>query len=377
MKYFDYLAEEDRASLFFRCPESFSKTTPREVLRSGLGGLLYTPGSSRTIAAMLCGRKIRDLTALAVCLEDSVGDLEREEAVRNVARQLEQVQDALERGTLSAEALPLIFIRVKNVPMLEEMADLLVRHSPVLTGVILPKVTPESLTAGLTLAEDIHRQCAEPFYAMPILESAELMTCGDRLGLLHDLRDRTERFFDRVLNIRVGATDLSGILGVRRRVDTTVYQVGAVAGCITDVVRVFAPGDRYTVSGPVWEYFRPVEQARKTGQWAEIEGLLRETALDQQNGFCGKTCAHPAQLLPVQAAYAVPWETWQDACAIWEGDQDDKGVLSSVQKNKMNELKPHALWAEKVLRQARFFGVYRPEAGIQELFQAACKGGAA
>ncbi len=377
MKYFDYLKEADQEALFFRRPEPFSKTTEREVLRGGLGGLLYTPGSSRTIASMLLTRKVRGLTALSICLEDSVGDLERVEAVENVGQQLSQVRDGLERGLLTPDSPPLIFIRVKSVSMLEEMADLLVRHSPVLTGVILPKVTADSLAAGLALTEEIHRQCKDPFYAMPILESAELMTSGDRLGLLRALRDQTDRFFDRVLNIRVGATDLSGVLGIRRRRDTTVYQVGAVAGCISDVIRVFGPEDRYTISGPVWEYFRPVEQAMESGQWAEIEGLLREVSLDQQNGFCGKTCAHPAQLLPVQAAYGVPWEAWQDASAILEGDQDWKGVLSSAEKNKMNELKPHALWARRVLRQARFFGVYRPEIGIPNLFRTACKGGAA
>lgn len=376
MRYFDYLTQAGQEAVFSRRPEPFSKVTGWDTLRGGLGGLLYTPGTSRTIAQTLCSGKVPGLSAWSICLEDAVGDLEREAAVENTANQLSLIMTALEEGALSREALPLIFIRVENTVMLERMADLLVRHSPVLTGVILPKVTLETLPAGLALAEDIHRQCTEPFYAMPILESAELMACGDRPGLLREMKAQTDRFFDRVLNIRVGATDLSGLYGVRRRVDMPVYQVSAVAACIADVVRVFGLDDRYTVSGPVWEYYRPVRQAMESGQWAEIEGLLRELFLDQQNGFCGKTCAHPSQLLPVQAGYVVPWESYQDALAILDG-QDCAGVLSSVGKNKMNERKPHALWAKKILRQARFFGVYRQNTGIRELFQTVCGEGSA
>ena len=374
MRYFDYLSEADRDALFARPPQPFGRETGRAELRGGLGGLLYTPGANRTIARRLCAGQVRGVSSLALCLEDSVGELERPEAVENVDRQLGLLQAALERGAISAGSLPLIFLRVQDIPMLEALADLLVRRSGVLTGVILPKVTRDSLAAGLALTEDIARRAAGPFYAMPILESAGLMDCGGRLELLLELRELADRHFSRILNLRVGATDLSGLYGIRRAPDTPVYSVAAVAACLADVIRVFARGDRYTVSGPVWEYYRPVAQALADGSWTEIDGLLRGVALDQQNGFTGKTCAHPAQLLPVQAGYAVPWAVYQDAAAILELGPEKAGVLPSEARNKMNESRPHALWARKILRQARFFGVLRPEKGIQDLFRAACRG---
>ena len=374
MRYFDYLSEADREALFFRRPQPFTRYTERDQLRGCLGGLLYTPGASRTIAQKLCAGKVPDLTALALCLEDAVGELDRAEAEANVGRQLGELEDALEQGVLSPDTLPLIFLRVKDVPMLERMADLLARRSRVLTGVILPKVTPQTLESGLAITGDIARRASGPFYAMPILESAGLMEAGSRQALLGELRTVADRHYEDILNIRVGATDLSGLYGIRRRPDTPIYSVTAVAACITDVVQIFALGDRYSVSGPVWEYYLPVAQALADNRWTEIDGLLREAALDQQNGFTGKTCAHPSQLLPVQGASVVPWEQYQDASAILEVDEGRDGVLASVGKNKMNECRPHALWAKKILRQARFFGVYRPETGIQDLFRAACKG---
>lgn len=376
MKYFDDLSAETLANLFFRPPEPFFKTGRREILRYALGGLLYIPGDHPQIAQIICSRKVAGLTSLAICLEDAVGEGRRKEAMDNVDRQLTRLDEALADGSLTQDALPLIFVRVANVEMLEQMAPVLIRRSAVVTGVIVPKVTLESLRIGLALTENIHRQCPQPFYLMPILESAELMACSDRISLLQEFRAETDRFYERVLNIRVGATDLSGLYGIRRRRDTPVYQILTVASCIADVVRVFGMGGRYTVSGPVWEYFRPVAQAVSDGQWAEIDGLMREVSLDLQNGLHGKTCAHPAQLLPVQASYVVDWESYQDALSISEGNRTQVGVLSSVRKNKMNELKPHELWAHKTLQRAKLFGVFQPHAGVRELFRAVCGEGA-
>lgn len=375
MRYFDYLREEDRQVLFARNPAPFSKTTPLETLRGAVGGLLYIPGIRRDIARIILSGKIRDLSAMVICLEDSVGDLDLDGAVELVATQLRQLEEGLEAGLLSADHLPLLFIRVRNGAMLEEMADLMVRHSPILTGVILPKATPQTLEWALAITQDIHRQARDPFYLMPVLESEELIYPAHRGEFLHELRVRADKGRERILNIRVGATDLCGLYGIRRGVETPIYSIPTVAGCIADVVRVFAFQDHYTVSGPVWEYYRQTSQVRQTsqaladGQWAEIRGLLREVSLDRQNGLCGKTCIHPSQLLPVQAGSVVSLDDYQDAMAILG---NGAGVQAGGRKNKMNETKPHTLWAKKTLRQAGIFGVFQENAAMEDLFQAAC-----
>ena len=61
----------------------------------------------------------------------------------------------------------------------------------------------------------------------------------------------------------------------------------------------------------------------------------------------------------MQASYTVPYEQYQDALGILGGDQGTVGVLASVRQNKMNELKPHTLWARKLLQRAHVYGVYQ------------------
>lgn len=216
MRYFNYLSEGDRSSLFSRQCEPFYKTTDRDALRIAVGGLLYIPGVNQTIAHIIIRGKVQGLSSMAICLEDSVGDQERENAVENTGRQLEQLDRAAGDGILPRDCLPLLFVRVKDADMLERMADLFVRYSTVLTGVILPKVCRADLERYLKLVSDINSRSKDPFYAMPILESEELMLCGDRIGLLRELKAVTDRHYGRILNMRVGATDLCGLYGIRR-----------------------------------------------------------------------------------------------------------------------------------------------------------------
>lgn len=359
MKYFDYLKEGGLYSLFCRQPQPFSKRTKRSVLRVAVGGLLYIPGADERISDIIIKRKIPGAASVAICLEDSVGDEERESSIKNVQYHLDTLSSALKEGRLTQDTLPLLFVRVKDNRMLGQLADYFVKRSDVLTGVILPKVSEANLENSLNLVSEIAEKSAEPFYAMPILESDELVLCENRVKLLQRLREMIDRYEDLVLNIRIGATDLCGLYGIRRGVDTPIYSVMPVAACIADVVRVFAFKDRYTVSGPVWEYFSTLTRARAFENWDELTGLMRELKLDLVNGILGKTCVHPSQLLPVQASYAVNYEAYRDAECILFGGQGRKGVLSSAKRNKMNEVKPHMLWAEKIMRRAEVYGVYQ------------------
>lgn len=375
MRYFDYLSDGDGRSLFSRPPEPFDKTAKRELLRDAVGGLLYIPATNPDIAEIILSGKVRGLTSMAVCLEDSVGDHARAEGIENAGRQFARLLTALEGGRLSPDRLPLLFVRVKDNDMLEQMAGLFVKYSRVLTGVILPKVSREGLERGLSLTAEIGGQASDPFYAMPILEGPDLMLERDRIGLLQDFRSIADRYYDQILNIRVGATDLSGLYGIRRAADTPIYSVSVVGACIGDVVRIFGIGDRYTISGPVWEYYSTPARGRALGQYDEIAGLLNELRLDVQNGIWGKTCVHPSQLLPVQASYVVSYERYHDALAVAGGNQGEVGVLASARHNKMNELKPHALWASKVLRRAGLYGVYQENTDCAGLMRALCAGG--
>lgn len=353
MQYFSSLPSGSLNTLFFRAPAAFSRSSPYAVLRGAVGGLLYLPASHPNIAQRVLTGSIPFLSSLAICLEDAIGDGDRRGCMRHAMEQIGLIAAALRDGSVPPERLPLLFLRVKDNDMLEELGGFLAGHSDVVTGVILPKAGGPGLERGLELTSQIHRQSAFPFYAMPILESRALMETGDRIGLLHSVRECAGFFHDRVLNFRIGAADLCGLYGIRRNVDTPIYSVGVVASCIADIVRVFALDGRYTVSGPVWEYYTP----RAGEDREEFWGLVREVELDLQNGLLGKTCIHPSQLIAVQACCTVLYEEFRDAAAILSADKEHSGVLAGGHHNKMNELRPHELWARKIMRRAEMFGI--------------------
>jgi hypothetical protein len=156
--------------------------------------------------------------------------------------------------------------------------------------------------------------------------------------------------------------------------------VRIVASVIADVVNVLgrADGTGFTITGPVWEYFPRAERMFKpllrqtpfTPEAVELrsalierdmDGLLREIALDRANGLEGKTCIHPSHVPLVHALSVVSHEEWSDARDVLRQDRDGGGVSA----------KPHRAWAERTLRRAEVFGVAREEVGFVDLL-AAC-----
>jgi hypothetical protein len=155
-----------------------------------------------------------------------------------------------------------------------------------------------------------------------------------------------------------------------------------VHDCLIDILNVFTRDNDYTVSGPVWEYFRVNKDMMfrelpkydfhnsliKRTQFIndEVDGLLREVLLDKANGFIGKTIIHPSHLNYVNGMFAVTEEEYNDACQIL--DTTD-GVVKSANANKMNEINPHKSWAEKLYMRANAYGVIRDEASYLDLIQ--------
>jgi hypothetical protein len=174
----------------------------------------------------------------------------------------------------------------------------------------------------------------------------------------------------------------------------TAYDVQIVASVIADVVNVLgrADGTGFTVTGPVWEYFRvqermfkpqlrrspflegEVEELRETLIEHDLDGLLREISLDRANGLLGKTCIHPSHVMPVHALSVVSHEEYSDAQDILRPERLGGGVLRSAYTNKMNEVKPHRAWAERTLQRAEVFGVADEEIGFVDLLAAGASG---
>ena len=247
-----------------------------------------------------------------------------------------------------------------------------------LSGFVLPKFTEERGVPFLEALAEAESACGRRLFAMPVLESPQLLHLESRAETLRGIAGTVDKYRERVLALRLGVTDFCSAYGLRRAPDMTAYDVQIVASVISDVVNVLgrADGTGFTVTGPVWEYFRLHErmfkpQLRRSpflGRAEELrtaliehdmDGLLREIELDRANGLQGKTCIHPSHVAPVHALSVVSHEEFSDAADILRPERGDGGVLRSAYTNKMNEVKPHRAWAERTLLRAEAFGVAR------------------
>ncbi|MGA4982278.1 HpcH/HpaI aldolase/citrate lyase family protein [Streptomyces cellulosae] len=384
MRHFGHIAPEVRERLFYREPCEFTAGSPARVLSAALGATLYSPATRPRLADDVLKQGARGVVSMVLCLEDSISDAEVVAGEENLVRQLTELA-----GRTGAD-LPLLFVRVR-VP--EQIGDLVRRLGPaaaVLSGFVLPKFTAERglpFLEALTAAESAsgHR-----LFAMPVLESPELLYRESRVETLEGIFRAVDKYRDRVLALRLGVTDFCSSYGLRRGPDMTAYDIQVVASVISDVVNMLgrADGTGFTVTGPVWEYFRVQERMFKPqlrqSPFLEVEatalrqkliehamdGLLREISLDRANGLLGKTCIHPSHVLPVHALSVVTHEEFSDAQDILRPERDGGGVLRSAYTNKMNEVKPHRAWAERTLLRAEVFGVANEDIGFVELLAA-------
>ncbi|MFJ4198745.1 HpcH/HpaI aldolase/citrate lyase family protein [Streptomyces sviceus] len=387
MRHFGHIAPEVRQRLFHQEPCEFTADSPARLLSAALGATLYSPATRPRLADDIVKQTGRGVVSMVLCLEDSIGDEDVAEGEENLVRQF---TDLAERRV----DLPLLFIRVRAP---EQIPDLVRRLGPavrLLSGFVLPKFTEERGIPFLEALSGAEVASGHRLFAMPVLESPELLYRETRVETLEGIARAVDKYRDRVLALRLGVTDFCSSYGLRRAPDMTAWDVQIVASVIADVVNMLgrADGTGFTVTGPVWEYFRVQErmfkpQLRRSpfleGQAEELrealiehamDGLLREITLDQANGLLGKTCIHPSHVLPVHALSVVSHEEFSDAQDILRPERGGGGVLRSQYTNKMNEVKPHRAWAERTLLRAEVFGVANEDTGFVELLAAGISG---
>ncbi|MER7112540.1 HpcH/HpaI aldolase/citrate lyase family protein [Streptomyces sp. NPDC000229] len=383
MRHFGHIPATARAGLFHQEPCEFSAESPARVLAAALGATLYSPATRPRLADDVMKQVRRGVVSMVLCLEDSIDDGEVAGAEENLVRQF---ADLHQRDDES----PLLFIRVREAGQIADLVRRLGPSARLLSGFVLPKFTEERggpFMEALTVAENL---CGRRLFAMPVLESPELLHLETRQETLAGIGRIVDKYRERVLALRLGVTDFCSAYGLRRSPDMTAYDVQIVAGVIADVVNVLgrSDGTGFTITGPVWEYFRLQErifkpQLRRSPfmeQRADelrtaliehdLDGLLREIELDRANGLLGKTCIHPSHVLPVHALSVVSHEEFSDAQDILRPERGGGGVLRSAYTNKMNEVKPHRAWAERTLQRAEVFGVAREDVGFVELLAA-------
>lgn len=316
-------------------------TYQTDFLPYSLGTLLYTPAVNQTIAQKIQSGVFRDLNALVLCLEDSIGDDEVQDAER-------VLQSTLRQLALQKENRPMIFIRVRNPAQLRTLGEFLAQELPAVAGFVLPKFDETNLEAYFNAFLSVESACAAPKYLLPILESVHIARGLNRFAVLESLKRGMEDMRGKILNIRVGGNDFCGIYGLRRDVHHTIYDLGVVRDILMDILNVFSRD--YLISAPVFEYYdNGTDDCWKAG-------LQKELALDLQNGFIGKTAIHPSQIPVIRDALKPNSKDYADALAILSRGCSS-GVAASGVLNRMNEPKTHLKWAERIRILGEIYGV--------------------
>ncbi|GCE01235.1 HpcH/HpaI aldolase/citrate lyase family protein [Embleya hyalina] len=386
MRHFGYLDDAVRDHLFHREPETFDRDSDAGVLASALGATLYSPATRGTLAKDIAKQAARGVTSMVLCLEDSIDDRDVVGAEQNLVEQLAAFADSGAEG-------PLLFIRVRHPEQITDLAERLGDTLDVLTGFVLPKFEPDSGARYLKALDEAITMSGRRLFAMPVLESPSIAYIEHRRAVLAELVELIAAHRERILAVRIGATDFQSAYALRRSRDLTAYDVHLVAQLIGDIVNVFgrADGTGHVISGPVWEYFPQGErlfkpQLRRTPFAeaedpeavdlrtrlisADLDGLIRELELDKANGLLGKTAIHPSHVAVIHAMSVVTHEEYCDAGDILAEGAAGGGVLRSAYTNKMNEVKPHRAWAQAVMRRARAFGVAREDVTFVDLLAA-------
>ncbi|MGW4979998.1 HpcH/HpaI aldolase/citrate lyase family protein [Streptomyces mirabilis] len=386
MRHFGHIAPEGRQRLFYQEPCVFTADSPARVLAAALGATLYSPATRPHLADDVVKQAGRGVVSMVLCLEDSIDDAEVVGAEENLVRQFADLA-----GRPKSDGLPLLFVRVREPQQIPDLVRRLGASVRLLSGFVLPKFTEERGVPFMEALAAAESASGRRLFAMPVLESPGLLYLESRRETLEGISRVVDKYRDRVLALRLGVTDFCSAYGLRRAPDMTAYDVQIVASVIADVVNVLgrSDGTGFTVTGPVWEYFRvqermfkpqlrrspfqegEVEELRQALIEHDLDGLLREIALDRANGLLGKTCIHPSHVPAVHALSVVSHEEYSDAQDILRPERGGGGVLRSAYTNKMNEVKPHRAWAERTLQRAQVFGVANEDIGFVELLAAA------
>lgn len=384
MRHYDYLSKTQRSTLFSVEPESFDRTSDPKLLANVLGATLYIPATRPDIIGDIVKRGAKGASSVVICLEDSIPDAALPEAEKNLHKVLMALKD---RDDI--DNLPLIFVRIRTAKHLNRIARQNKGLLDSLTGFVFPKFEDETRHASSYVQElrRINKTYERPLYFMPVLESTNIVHRETRNDVLDGIKRVLDENKDLVLAVRIGATDMSSVYGIRRTSDFTVWDVHPIASAISDIVNVFGRAeDGYVITGAVWEHFTTKDRIFKPQLRESIfdsdtklrykllrsgdDTFIREIQLDRVNGITGKTIIHPSHINIVHSLSVVTAEEYSDALDITNSGGKVGGAQASFYRNKMNEIKPHYAWALKTLLRARAFGVAQNDTDFIDFLEA-------
>jgi hypothetical protein len=201
MQHFEHLSVDDRAGLFFRAPEHFSRSADVATLSVALGATLYMPATRPTIARDLVRQRAKGAMSSVICVEDAISDEDVQAGEANAVAQLTEFSD-----TNADDAAPLVFIRVRHPEQIASIAGRLGDAVRILSGFVLPKFTDISGAAYLDALEDTSRSLGHRLLGMPVIESPRSSTASRARTALVGIQRLLAKHRPSVLAVRTGAT---------------------------------------------------------------------------------------------------------------------------------------------------------------------------
>lgn len=355
MRYFDYIESEYSDKIFFKKPEEFNKNSNKDILKYALGAFLYVPATQYDMIYKSILENARVSRPLAICLEDAVGVNGEEDAIGTLGLVLEYI-----KNKIYINEIPLIFIRIKNLKQLNKIKDIICKNSDMITGILIPKADSEIIEECINALDLIG---LNKMYVLPIIETKEFINKESKDEEFSKLYKVLLKYKDRILNIRIGLTDILGIYGIRRSKEFSIYENIICSNFINDVITYLSREELdIPISGGVSEFYNTENERIKNE-------FIREIMLDKFHGLVGKTVIHPNQVKIVQTFCVVTYEDYMDAKMILDSVNSKYGVSRSISGERMNEFNPHLAWARKIITLAKIYGVLNEGVDYDELLK--------
>lgn len=238
-----------------------------------LGASLYVPAIHPKLTSVFRGDTYSDVRSLIACTEDAIAEHQLDSALACLKAVL---------PTLPPRELgPLRFIRPRSVEVLQAVLGLAGIER--VHGFVLPKIDHGTISGYLAALGERN------FAIMPTLETAAAFEPDAMRALRTLLLQPAHKA--RCLALRIGGNDLLALLGIRRALNTSIYQT-PIGALIPQLVMCFRPHG-FQLTGPVFDGLE------------SMDTLRAEAMQDRHMGLIGKTAIHPSQTGVIESVFRV------------------------------------------------------------------------
>ena len=373
-----HLSDSELNKIFYKKPEAFDNTTKKNQLRYALGATLYLP-ATKYIAPYLLEKRYSHLTSFVMCFENLIEERNINIAEKTLLNTLRTLKMAENENRINKDELPLFFIHVRDPLQFERLYEILIKEKDIISyisGFFLPKFNSNNADAYLSTVKKI-RLISEYIYALPIIESKEIISLASRIPELITLEKTIFEYRDMILGIRIGGSYINSVLGVNSLEAMSIYDVGITASIIYDIINSFInlSYEDIAIYSSSWDKkitsFQTVSKSSNAFDQNKViynhafthdpslDGFIREILLDKLNGCVGKTVVYPNQISIVNALYSVERKDYELALSINSSNEPSLNYGEQI-NNK--------IWSNKILSLSKIYGVLNENYSAVDLF---------